>query len=79
MESQCITVICLFGVCDFLGDWAGTGTFGRVRLCQHKKTKQFFAMKILKMATVIRLKQVDHVSNEKNLLLELHHPYLVNL
>lgn len=63
---------------DFLRT-LGTGTFGRVRLCQHKKTKQFFAMKILKMATVIRLKQVDHVSNEKNLLLELHHPYLVNL
>lgn len=36
-------------------------------------------MKILSMADVIRLKQVDHVMNEKNILSEINHPFIVNL
>uniref|UniRef100_A0A1B0EU58 Protein kinase domain-containing protein n=2 Tax=Lutzomyia longipalpis TaxID=7200 RepID=A0A1B0EU58_LUTLO len=36
-------------------------------------------MKILAMCDVIRLKQVEHVKNEKNILAEIHHPFVVNL
>lgn len=36
-------------------------------------------MKILSMADVIRLKQVDHVMNEKSILAEINHPFIVNL
>ena len=44
------------------------GTFARVCLCRHKTTSNFFALKILSLHDVIRLKQVDHVKNEKNIL-----------
>lgn len=58
---------------------AGTGTFGRVCLCRDKITGTYRAMKILAMADVIRLKQVIHVSNEKNILAEINHPFAVNM
>ncbi|XP_049868124.1 cAMP-dependent protein kinase catalytic subunit 3 [Pectinophora gossypiella] len=57
----------------------GTGTFGRVCLCRDKAADEYLAMKILSMADVIRLKQVDHVMNEKNILAEINHPFIVNL
>ena len=39
----------------------GLGSFGRVRLCQHKKTNKVYVMKILKKSEIIKQKQVDHV------------------
>lgn len=57
----------------------GTGTFGRVCLCRNKSSDKYGAMKILAMADVIRLKQVEHVKNEKNILEEIRHPFIVNL
>ena len=45
-----------------------SGTFARVCLCRHKTSSNFFALKILSLHDVIRLKQVDHVKNEKNIL-----------
>lgn len=57
----------------------GTGTFGRVCLCKDIKTDTFMAMKILTMTDVIRLKQVEHVKNEKNILAEVDHPFIVNM
>lgn len=58
---------------------SGTGTFGRVLLCKNKETDQYGAMKILCLADVIRLKQVEHVKNEKHILEEIRHPFIVNL
>ena len=62
----------------------GTGTFARVYLCRPKahlnrSNSDYFALKILAMHDVIRLKQVDHVKNEKNILSEIHHPFIVDL
>ncbi|XP_055310689.1 cAMP-dependent protein kinase catalytic subunit PRKX [Sitodiplosis mosellana] len=57
----------------------GTGTFGRVCLCLDQKTNKYCAMKILAKSDVIRLKQVEHVKNEKSILTEIHHPFIVNL
>ncbi|XP_018329229.1 protein kinase DC2 [Agrilus planipennis] len=57
----------------------GTGTFGRVLLCRNKHSNIFGAMKILALADVIRLKQVEHVKNEKNILQEVRHPFIVNM
>ncbi|XP_031620795.1 cAMP-dependent protein kinase catalytic subunit 3 [Contarinia nasturtii] len=57
----------------------GTGTFGRVCLCLDQKTNRYCAMKILAMSDVIRQKQVEHVKNEKNILAEIKHPFIVNL
>ncbi|XP_063236589.1 cAMP-dependent protein kinase catalytic subunit 3 isoform X2 [Bacillus rossius redtenbacheri] len=36
-------------------------------------------MKILAIGDVIRLKQVEHVKNEKNILQQIRHPFIVNL
>jgi hypothetical protein len=58
---------------------AGTGTFGRVYLVRHKETGKFYALKVLRKMDVVRLKQVDHIKNEKNILLELNHPFIVTL
>jgi serine/threonine protein kinase len=79
--------------------FAGTGTFGRVRLCSlnddarsgvdttkianQPKSKvtlpKFYALKIMKKLEVVRLKQVEHIRNEKEILLGINHPFLVTL
>lgn len=68
-----------------LGDFSttttlGTGTFGRVRLSQYKKEPStYYALKILKKKEIIRLKQVDHIKSEVQLLSRIQHPFIVNL
>ncbi|XP_006877299.1 PREDICTED: cAMP-dependent protein kinase catalytic subunit PRKX [Chrysochloris asiatica] len=57
----------------------GTGTFGRVHLVQEKTTKSFFALKMMSIPDVIRLKQEQHVHNEKAVLQEVSHPFLIQL
>merc|ERR1719397_1078334 len=57
----------------------GTGTFARVCLCRERTSRDYFALKILAIHDVIRLKQVEHVKNEKNILKEINHPFLVDL
>ena len=53
------------------------GSFGRVRLALNKKTKEYLALKILKKAEIIKLKQVDHVISENTILADIDHPFLV--
>uniref|UniRef100_A0A6A7G9E5 Protein kinase DC2-like n=2 Tax=Hirondellea gigas TaxID=1518452 RepID=A0A6A7G9E5_9CRUS len=57
----------------------GTGTFGRVCLCREKEGGQYMALKLLNIQDLVRLKQVDHVFNEKRILQEINHPFIVNL
>lgn len=57
----------------------GTGTFGRVVLIQNKLTRDYYALKILPITEIIRLKQVDHVQNEKEILFGVDHPFIINL
>lgn len=57
----------------------GTGTFGRVVLVRHTPTKEYFALKILTIKEIIRLKQVEHVKSEKEILSIVKHPFIVNL
>lgn len=58
---------------------AGTGTFGRVQLVRQKAAGRFFALKVMSIPDVIRLKQEQHVHNEKSVLSEVSHPFLVRL
>jgi protein kinase A len=55
----------------------GTGSFGRVRLAKHKQTGDFVALKMLKKAEILRLKQVDHIISENTILSNINHPFLV--
>ncbi|KAG8513686.1 cAMP-dependent protein kinase catalytic subunit PRKX [Galemys pyrenaicus] len=58
---------------------SSTGTFGRVQLVRDRKAQQFFALKVMSIPDVIRLKQEQHVHNEKAVLQEVSHPFLVQL
>ena len=57
----------------------GLGSYGRVRLCKHKKTGEIYVMKLLKKNEIIKQKQVDHVYSEFNILSSLKHPFIVQL
>merc|ERR1712127_661456 len=57
----------------------GTGSFGRVLLAKNKKSGEYFAMKRLKKADIIKLRQVDHVISENTILADIDHPFLVGL
>lgn len=57
----------------------GTGTFGRVVLVQHTPSEDYFALKMLTISEVLKLKQVDHVKNEKEVLSTVRHPFIVNM
>ncbi|XP_076818914.1 cAMP-dependent protein kinase catalytic subunit PRKX-like isoform X1 [Clavelina lepadiformis] len=57
----------------------GTGTFGRVVLVKERHTKEFFALKVMKILDVIKLKQVQHVKSEKLILSQIQHPFIVQL
>ena len=48
-------------------------------MTKNKKTGEYFAMKILKKADIIKLKQVDHVISENTILADIDHPYLVRI
>ncbi|ODM97428.1 Protein kinase DC2 [Orchesella cincta] len=56
-----------------------TGTFGKVVLAQDTETGEYSALKILSLYDIIRMKQVDHVKSEKNILKAIKHPFIVSL
>ena len=56
----------------------GTGSFGRVMLCKNKKSGEYMAMKRLKKAEIIKLRQTDHVISENTILADIDHPFLVS-
>ena len=63
----------------------GTGTFARVWLTKlanrkDKDSNKVFALKILRKVDVIRLKQVEHVRNERNVLAAVAgHPFITTM
>ena len=57
----------------------GTGTFGRVFLVKDKRSQKYLAMKVLKKVEIVRLKQVEHVTSERNILIQLRFPFIVSL
>lgn len=57
----------------------GTGSFGRVHLVQSRHNKRFYAIKVLKKAQVVKMKQVEHTNDERRMLGEVKHPFLITL
>lgn len=39
----------------------------------------YVALKILKKAEILKLKQVDHIMNEISILSEINHPFLIRM
>lgn len=60
-----------------IGVTLGTGSFGRVRIAKEKKSGRYVAVKILKKAEIIKMKQVDHIMNENNILASIDHPFII--
>ncbi|ETW83280.1 camp-dependent kinase-like protein [Heterobasidion irregulare TC 32-1] len=57
----------------------GKGAFGKVRVIEHKRTKKFYALKYINKQQCIRQKAVANVIQERRLLEEIDHPFIVNL
>ncbi|RKF83452.1 cAMP-dependent protein kinase type 2 [Golovinomyces cichoracearum] len=57
----------------------GTGSFGRVHLVQSKHNQRFYAVKVLKKHQVVKMKQVEHTNDERSMLQEVKHPFLITL
>ncbi|CAH1262948.1 PRKX [Branchiostoma lanceolatum] len=57
----------------------GEGSFGTVYLSRNKESGTHYALKRLEMGHVIRLKQVDHVNNERRIWASLRHPFICRL
>merc|ERR1719335_2139819 len=51
----------------------GAGTFGRVKLVQHKRSKRTYALKILLKAQVVAYKQ------QANVMCQAQHPFILKL
>lgn len=84
-SANCLGLFFFFSLhklmfCFFFSfDFSGTGTFGRVHLVKEKMGKHYFALKVMSIPDVIRLKQEQHVHNEKSVLKEVNHPFLIRL
>jgi len=57
----------------------GTGTFGRVKLVQHTVTGKTYALKILQKTQVVQYKQQSNVMNEKRVMQQADHPFILRL
>ncbi|KAG0643556.1 kinase-like domain-containing protein [Tuber brumale] len=57
----------------------GTGSFGRVHLVQSRHNLRFYAVKVLKKAQVVKMKQVEHTNDERRMLQKVKHPFLITL
>ncbi|KAL9131390.1 MAG: hypothetical protein Q9217_000658 [Psora testacea] len=57
----------------------GTGSFGRVHLVQSNHNQRFYAIKVLKKAQVVKMKQVEHTNDERKMLQKVKHAFLVTL
>ncbi|KAF5316100.1 hypothetical protein D9619_006172 [Psilocybe cf. subviscida] len=57
----------------------GKGAFGKVRVVQHKQTRDLYALKYINKAKCVKMKAVPNVIQERRLLEEIDHPFIVNL
>ncbi|KAH8980894.1 kinase-like domain-containing protein [Lactarius akahatsu] len=58
---------------------AGKGAFGKVRVVEHKRSKKLYALKYIDKQQCIKQKAVANIIQERRLLEEVDHPFLVNL
>eukprot|EP01133_Synstelium_polycarpum_P001421 gene1421-1647_t len=54
----------------------GAGSFGTVRLCRHIQGV-YFCLKILNRSRITHTKQIEHILNEKNIMLSISNPFIV--
>ncbi|GBG31364.1 Protein kinase, putative [Hondaea fermentalgiana] len=57
----------------------GKGSFGKVVVARHKKSKEIYAVKILEKANICKRKQIEHTKTERRVMARVHHPFIVEL
>ncbi|KAH7881789.1 kinase-like domain-containing protein [Phlebopus sp. FC_14] len=57
----------------------GKGAFGKVRMVQHKQTRDLYALKYINKSKCVKMKAVANIIQERRLLEEIDHPFVVNL
>ncbi|KIJ55102.1 hypothetical protein M422DRAFT_57733 [Sphaerobolus stellatus SS14] len=57
----------------------GKGAFGKVRVVQHKQTRDLYALKYINKQKCVKMKAVANVVQERRLLEEIDHPFVVNM
>ncbi|KAH9946541.1 kinase-like protein [Amylocystis lapponica] len=57
----------------------GKGAFGKVRVVQHKQSRDLYALKYINKTKCVKMKAVANVIQERRLLEEIDHPFVVNL
>eukprot|EP00164_Ancoracysta_twista_P002559 GFYU01003407.1.p1 GENE.GFYU01003407.1~~GFYU01003407.1.p1 ORF type:complete len:700 (-),score=265.72 GFYU01003407.1:140-2239(-) len=69
-----------FSLSEFdFGATLGTGSFGRVKVCKHRPSGKYYALKMLKKYDIVKMKQLDHLRNEVQILNMVKHPFMVNM
>ncbi|EIW58698.1 kinase-like protein [Trametes versicolor FP-101664 SS1] len=57
----------------------GKGAFGKVRVVQHKQTRELYALKYINKPKCVKMKAVANIIQERRLLEEIDHPFVVNM
>ncbi|KAJ2058343.1 hypothetical protein GGI17_005119 [Coemansia sp. S146] len=57
----------------------GRGSFGKVRIVEHRDSNKAYALKYISKATCIRMKAHSNTVRERDMLEEIDHPFVVNL
>jgi len=57
----------------------GCGSYGEVYLAVHKKSRRKFALKQMQKDLIVKLKNVERVKTEKNILKQASSPFLLRL
>ncbi|KZO90712.1 kinase-like protein [Calocera viscosa TUFC12733] len=57
----------------------GKGAFGKVRVVQHKQTKELFALKYINKSKCVKMRAITNIIQERRLLEEIDHPFVVNM
>ncbi|KAI8323778.1 kinase-like protein, partial [Martensiomyces pterosporus] len=57
----------------------GRGSFGKVRIVEHKETHRTYALKYISKAGCIQMKSENNILRERDILEEIDHPFVVNL
>lgn len=57
----------------------GRGAFGEVILVRHKSSSEYYAMKKLRKADMLRKEHVNHAWSERHVLVAADHPFVCNL
>ena len=57
----------------------GKGAFGKVMLVEMKSDHKKYALKMIEKKKVLDMDELEHTMNERNILMKLKNPFLVNL